>query len=404
MSKRQLTIEPLERREMLSASYGVTAPVGPQPGVNAPAGAIVFMPRESASQIESAVSHAGPDRTFYFDRGTYQNVSITPLAGDTFIGQQGALLTSRTQAEAFMSSASNVTIDNLAFTGYVPQWPFSTIHANLATGWTVENVDVSGSADRGVTLFDGGKLLNSYVHGNAVLGVKIDGLAGYAGEPEYLTTEGAPVTIENDNISGNNPHGAGNVEFEAGGIKLWSANNVSIVDCTISNNVGNGVWIDTCFAGDVVQGCLVQNNTSWGVENEISNGTQITQNYISGNGVLHSGDSWPLGGGIGVDDSANALVSENTVLNDGNSICTFNDTRTDDGFNWQLVGVVISSNTVTMSAGHNGSYWSDPAGGTQTQVDWTANTYHVSGSAAFVWNNWQAIDLTLAQWQAVGND
>ncbi len=400
-----LSIEVLERRELLSATtYGTTGPVGPQSGVTAPAGAVIFTPSESAATIESAVANAAAGTTFFFDRGTYKDVSIAPLTGDTFIGAYGTTLTSATQAEAFMSSNPNVTIDNITFTGYVPQWPFSTIHANLATGWTVENVNVSGSADRGVTLFDGGKLLNSYIHNNAVLGVKVDGLAGYVGTPEYLTTEGAPVLIQNDNISNNNPNDVGDTEFEAGGIKIWSANNVTITNCTISNNVGDGVWVDTCFAGDVIQNNLIQNNTMFGVSNEISNGTVIANNELTGNGLTHSADVWPSGGAIGVDTSANVTVSGNVVSGNGNAILTFSDVRTDDGFDWQLSGVVVENNTVSMSVGRDGSLWSTAAGGTSANVTWTGDSYAVSGSAGFVWNNWLESQVTLSVWESYGND
>ena len=326
----QARIERLEDRSMLSG-YGVDAPVGPQSNMLAPRGAIIFTPTEAASTIESVVASSRAGSTFFFEKGTYQNVDIAPLTGDTFIGADGTVLTSATEPEAFMSSNPNVTIDNIAFTGYAPPWPYSTITANITTGWTVENVDVSGSSGEGVMLFDGGKLLNSDIFDNAVLGVKVNGLAGYSNEPEYLTTQGAPVLIQNDIISGNNPNGVGNTSFEAGGIKLWSANNVTINNCTVSNNTGQGVWMNTCLGGDVIENSLVQNNTMFGIMNEISNGTQILWNDVTGNGLSHSADVWPTGGGIGVNTSTDVTVDGNTVAWNGNGILTFSEVRTDEG-------------------------------------------------------------------------
>ena len=400
----RLRVEALERRELLSATYGASGPIGPQSGVEEPAGSVAFTASESAATIENTVANSAPGTTFFFNSGTYTDLSITPLTGDTFIGAAGTVLTSATQAEAFMSSNPNVTIDNIAITGYLPPWPFSTITANETTGWTIENVDVSGSSGEGVMLFDGGKLLNSDIYDNAVLGVKVNGLAGYPGTPEYLTTQGAPVLIENDIISGNNPNDVGNTEDEAGGIKVWSANNVTITDCTISNNVGHGVWFDTCFGGDVVENSLAQNNTMFGIYNEISNGTVIADNDLTGNGLSQSGQNWPQGGGIAVETSASVTVSGNVLSGDGNGILTLSDVRTDDNLNWQMVGVVVEDNSVSMSQGRDGSLWSSTAGGTSANVAWIGNTYTVTGSAGFVWNNWQESQITQADWEADGND
>src|SRR5262249_29385818 len=161
--------------------------------------------------------------------------------------------------------------------------------------------------------FDGGRLTNSYIHDNAVLGVKVDGFAGYTGYSQYQTTQGAPVLIQNCSITHNNPNNVGNTGFEAGGIKMWEANNVSIINCTISNNVGMGIWYDTCRAGGVVMNSLITGNSMWGIDNEISDGSTFAFNTVTGNGLSHASDQWPQGGGICIDTGTGCTVRNNIV-------------------------------------------------------------------------------------------
>ncbi len=57
-----------------------------------------------------------------------------------------------------------------------------------------------------------------------------------------------------------------------------------------------------------------------------------------------------------------------------------------------------------MSLGRTGSVWESPAGGTSANVRWMYNRYLVSGTAGWVWNNWQSPKINWQKWQAAGND
>ena len=401
--RRALRIEALDSRCLLAVTYGVTGSFGPQPGVAKPAGAIEFTPSQSADAIESIVA-SRPGATFYFRAGTYTDVAIRPLTGQTFVGEYGTILTSARESSAFMSSAANVTISNITVAGYVPAAPNSAIHASLATGWTVDHVEVYGSSNRGVTLFDGGKLTNSYIHDNEVLGVKVDGLAGYAGRPEYHTANGAPTLVQNNVITHNNPNNKGDVGWEAGGLKVWEANNVSVLNNNTSNNVGHGIWFDTVRAGGVVRFNLSQNNTGSGIYNELANGTNINSNKVMNNAIGSANATWPGAGGIVVDNSADVTVASNVVMRNGNSIVTASTTRTQDGVVWKLTNVLVANNVITMTMGRTGSVWESPSGGTSANARWIGNRYMVSGTAGWVWNNWQAPKINWQKWQAAGND
>jgi hypothetical protein len=401
--RRALRIEALDSRCMLAVTYGVIGSVGPQPGVAKPVGAIEFTPSQAADTIESIVA-SRPGATFYFRAGTYTDVAIRPLTGQTFVGEFGTILTSARESSAFMSSAANVTISNITVAGYVPASPNSAIHASLATGWTVDHVEVYGSAVRGVTLFDGGKLTNSYIHDNEVLGVKVDGLAGYSGRPEYHTANGAPTLVQNNIISHNNPNNKGDVGWEAGGLKVWEANNVSVLSNNTSGNIGHGIWFDTVRAGGVVRYNLSQSNSASGIYNELANGTLISNNRVMYNAIGSANATWPGAGGIVVDNSSGVRVVNNQLMGNGNSIITASTTRSQDGVVWKLNDVLVASNVIIMSLGRTGSVWESPAGGTSANVRWMYNRYLVSGTAGWVWNNWQSPKINWQKWQAAGND
>ncbi len=136
----RLSLESLDDRLLLSAApvifstIGANANVGANLNPTAPAGAVIFTPSQSASTIENSIQSHGPNTTFFFDAGTYQNLGIDPLTGDTFIGQHGTTLTSSTVDHVFESPFPNVTIQNFVITGYVPETYTGNIQADAGTG------------------------------------------------------------------------------------------------------------------------------------------------------------------------------------------------------------------------------------------------------------------------------
>ena len=335
---RRLRFESLDARTMLA---GTTAAVGPQANITAPSGAVHLTPSMTDSQVDNLV-YQNPGKTFLLEAGTYHKITIAPLTGQTFIGAYGAVMSGEGAAYAFRSKNNNVTIQNIVAYGYSPIDKAATIHADLATGWTIDHVEVYGSKVRGITLYDGGKLTNSYIHDNAVLGVKYDGLAGYSG-PLKWTTQGLPGLIQNNKISHNNPNKAGDINNEAGGLKLWEANNVTIADNTVDANIGHGIWLDTGRAGNVVKNNLSMNNTNYGIFNEITNGTMIDGNNL----VLNKS-------GIYVASSANVTVQNNIISSSG-TVTSSNYTRNEDNGGWKLVNLVVTNNTINNATTPTGS-------------------------------------------------
>ena len=94
---------------------------GPIVRADVPEGAIRFGP--SDPNLASRIADAPESASFYFAAGEYIDLQIEPKAGQKFIGEFGARLTSHTKIYAFDCfdrPVENVTIENLVIDGYLP--------------------------------------------------------------------------------------------------------------------------------------------------------------------------------------------------------------------------------------------------------------------------------------------
>lgn len=389
-----------------SPTYGVTSAIGPQSGVTVPAGAIVVSASQTTAQVQSIINSAADGATIFFRAGTYTDLSIVPKTGQKFIGEYGAVLTSATQTAAIRSSASNVTVRNLVIDGYVPAQNYGSVHSNWGAGWILDHVEVRNSAARGVSLFDGSQLTNSYIHDNGQLGVKVGGFAGVPDRPEYRTANGAPTLISNTRISRNNLAGLFDPSYEAGGIKLWMANNVTLQNLEVDNNGGSGIWVDTVYNGTVIRNSWSHDNTESGIYLELANGSLVENNLVERNSVGANLGARTIAG-ISIHVSSNTTVRNNVVRDNNNGILARSESsRTNEGRQWLLQNVVVEYNTITMSQGLSGLTWDNTALANPYDGDvrWDYNTYTVSGTAGWIWNNWEHSKINWSQWRAYGND
>ena len=345
---RRPSLESLDGRLLLSAApvifstIGANANVGADLNPTAPAGAIIFTPSQSASTIENSIQSHGPNTTFFFDAGTYQNLGIDPLAGDTFIGQHGTTLTSTTVDHVFESPNPNVTIQNFVITGYVPETFTGNIQADAGTGvpgainWVVDHCEMSGCDYVAIDVLDGSSITNCYFHNNAAAGIGCDSLAEDPGQPTYHTPNGLPILVQNNLVENNNPNGVTDPTVAASGIKIFECNNCTIANNTVIGNNGQGIWLDTCRGGDVVANNLVENNDDKGIFNEITNGSLITGNVVENN---------PLEA-IVVWDGTNVSVTNNTLSGPQPYFYTYSLPRNDDNTTWILLNVTSSGNII----------------------------------------------------------
>src|SRR5215813_7514647 len=82
------------------ATYGPTA-------ISQPAGAIIIHPGDNVSAL---VNSAPAGATFFFEAGVYRGVSLSPKEGQTFVGEQGAVLNGSTLLTNFTHEGSHWVI------------------------------------------------------------------------------------------------------------------------------------------------------------------------------------------------------------------------------------------------------------------------------------------------------
>lgn len=367
--------------------FGATGALGPQTGVIAPTGAVVFSTAMSTSQIQTAINNAASSATFFFKAGTYQDLSISPKSGQKFIGEKGAILTSATQAFAFRGGASNVTLSNLVIDGYRPQWPSATVVTGA--NWLLDNLEIRNSSGAGVAIYDGSQLTDSYIHHNAQIGLK---------------AEGANLVVRNNEVAFNNPLGAADVYWEAGGSKFWDTSNVLIERNTFHDNIGQGIWLDYNNRGGTVRDNWSYNHTLSGIFQEIGGSLVIERNLVENNGIGYSNTGWLQGAGICVEASTDVIIRNNVVRNNANGI-TIIATNRDNG-EFISRNIVVQYNTITMSKGRSGVVWDyNAASNPWSTVFFDYNTYTLSGSAGFAWNaTYSNAIQSWSQWRTAGND
>ncbi len=393
---RRLRFEFLEQREVLS-SYGLIAPIGPQPGVAAPAGAIVLSASSGRSTNQAILDGAPANSTFYFQAGTYTDLTIDALPGDRFIGQYGAILTSTWQTHAFVgingTSSQRITVENLTIDGYRPPYQQSAIAAD--DYWRIDHVEVRNSATGGVQIGSHSALTNSYVHDNGQLGVEA-----------YSTDDGCEsVLFFNDRVSHNNPANAYDFQVEAGGSKFWNVTGLTVTYCEFDNNVGDGIWMDGNLAGGGNTGAIIKNNWThdngrYGIFQEIGGSACITNNLVENNGItgLRNRDGTDaLGAGIALDNSESVWIYQNVITGNYNGILLESYMRSDTTH--RIRNEIITRNVVTMSQGITGVVGDMSLLGS---LVFDYNAYDFSGSAAFAWaESW---GYTWQQWRTAGFD
>jgi parallel beta-helix repeat protein len=376
--------------------YGLTGSIGPQSGVNAPAGAIILSASSGTAANQRAIDNAPAGSVLYFTAGTYTDLSIEVKAGSTYLGAFGAILTSTTKERAFSGSgtaAKPVTVANLIVNGYNPPPQQSAILGG--DYFQIDRVEVRNSTTGGVQVGSHSKITNSYIHDNGQLGI------------EAYSTDNActDVLVENTRVSRNNPANAFDVISVAGGSKFWNVSILTIRHCEFDNNVGDGIWMDGNLEGGgssnvTIEANWTHDNGRYGIFQEIGGSALITGNLVESNGLsgLKMSDGTLIeGAGIQIDNSEGITITGNIVRNNYHGVILQSYTRSDTTH--VLRNISVTNNTITMTRGTSGVR---EVTSLISGIVFDNNTYELSGSAAFVWGyNW---GVTFSAWQALGFD
>jgi parallel beta-helix repeat protein len=161
---------------------------------------------------------------------------------------------------------------------------------------------------------------------------------------------GSGNVVRGNHIHHNNTEGFDPV-WEAGGLKMAIATDLTLEGNEVYDNAGPGLWCDISCKNTVMRANRAYDNEGAGLFYEISDGARITGNAAWRNGT---GRGLDRAAGIMVSNARDVLVDGNTVVGNGHGIWVFSIDRSHSGSaadaaHWNKVsGVEVSGNTIVM--------------------------------------------------------
>ena len=201
----------------------------------------------------------------------------------------GHAVRASTLSKALTVTASGVTLRGFGVTRYAPSVPDMGAVTMFGTNGSVANVAFSDISTTGLSIgATGATLQNVTSTRSGMLGIQ----ANYA---DGLTASGLLVTDNNTEHFNYAP--------VAGGFKITRSRNIAITDSEFDDNLGTGLWLDESTYQARISGNTFDGNADYSVIAEISANIQIVNNV-----VLNGGDY-----GIGIFNTSNAVVANNTI-------------------------------------------------------------------------------------------
>jgi parallel beta-helix repeat protein len=298
--------------------------------------------------------------------------------------------------QAFFGDADDVRIFDLTIEKYAVAAQQAAVDSRLGVGtgfgegWIVDNVEVRLSHGVGINVTNRGIIRNSSSHHNGQLGI---------------SAQGFDVLIENNEIAFNNLAGFWH-DWEAGGTKFASIDNVVVRGNYVHHNVGMGLWVDVHARNSLLEDNRSEYNYRSGISVEKSYGTVIRNNHVEGNGLDDPrGEMWLWSAGILVYVTTDAEVYGNTVVNNANGISAIQQNRGSGPYGENIVvNLWVHDNDITMDRGYTGAVQDvgSTAIFTSRNNRFENNTYHGRVDAQqFRWAN---AYRTFGGWQANGQD
>jgi parallel beta-helix repeat protein len=274
----------VERTPPGGRGLGPRVPVGPQDSIRCPIEAVLLKPSDTIPWI---VAHK-PGTVYCLTPGIYQRFQLIPKAGDSYIGEKGAILDGQNVTRrAFASKFGNVTIKNLEITRYTAPSQDAPIN-NCGGGgknWLIMNNDIHGNAGAGVEICgDGTRIIANRLRDNEQEG--------------FNCADAMNVEITDNEIVNNNPHDAVDPKWEAGGGKCARTKNLTVSFNNVHDNHGPGLWTDIDNENTRYESNVVWNNWEAGIFHEISWDGVIAHNYLANNGHSKFCQGWLWCGGI----------------------------------------------------------------------------------------------------------
>ncbi|MGH3331013.1 MAG: right-handed parallel beta-helix repeat-containing protein [Nocardioidaceae bacterium] len=269
-----------------------------------------------------------------------------------------------------------------------------TPHA-AGSGWRILDNEVRLNHGVGIGFANASTVTGNDVHHQGQLGLGAWGVGSLVSDNE----------IAFNGVAGYSP------EWEAGGVKSWMTERLTLTRNFVHDNRGPGLWSDGGTMDTTYEHNRIEDNWGAGIQHEISYDATIRHNEIAGNGRRHKGWAWDAG--IQIQSSGGTTrieVSHNVVTGNANGI-----TLIDSGHRagerpaphglHVVRNVWVHDNTVTMFPGQvTGAVQDtgDPAIFTNDNR-FDANTYHLPSMTGrhFAWAD---ADVGWLRWRVLGND
>ena len=245
----------------------------------APAGAVTL-----PAGTNGASSTGQPNTTYWLAPGTHtlgngQYDQFQPANGDVYEGAPGAVINGKNVNDyAFVSTATNVTIEYLTIENFVAPQSEGVVNQNSAANWTIQDDTIENNPD------GAGAMLGT----NNVLTHDCLTKNGQYGFQSYSTAGPHTVTVTDNEISYNDTKNYTATTTGCGctgGAKFWETTGATITGNYVHDNESVGIWADTDNSGFDISDNYFADNYAEGIIYEISYNAQIDDNTFVGNAV-----------------------------------------------------------------------------------------------------------------------
>jgi parallel beta-helix repeat protein len=378
-----------------------------------------------ASDVQAAINDAAPGTTFCFRPGTYHVSALIPKSGDVLNGDgQRAILDGGNSAayaiygDSASQGPSNVTVQGFVIRDFNTPLQQGAIQDYNGPRWIIEGNQITGNAAAGVATGDKVQVLGNLIDHNGQEGFSAQRNGGL---------------YKDNNIAYNNFNLAIDYNWEAGGGKAWSTDDLTFESNYVHDNGGPGLWADTNNINTTFDHNTVSNNRGPGIYDEISYNATITNNVVVGNGMSSApgkarDQGWGWYAGIqlrasgGLSPSSPLIIAGNKVIDNFNGITLVQSPSPDACDNTlngeglygpcRIRNVIVENNYITMSQGSTGGLQDGTNNSIFTSWNnhWRNNHYCVTSPVdpgygySDGWFAWDNRYLSWSAWQGYGLD
>ncbi|MCP3936374.1 MAG: right-handed parallel beta-helix repeat-containing protein, partial [Actinomycetia bacterium] len=374
---------------------------------------------------------------FEWRRGAHfaNDASGDPVLIQSSFGVKGTLPDPYAEGDENGYKAQNVTIRDLTIVKYAnPAQTGAVGGFRPGLDWVIEGNTVAWNHGTGIKFRGAAVVHDNYTHHNGQYGISCgDGNTSQdrGGElPEWgwfggYCGDGA-VVAENRIIANGVEEMNIRSAWGAGGSKFSQTRNLRVLDNTVTDNNGPGLWSDFAYGGTLYEGNTIADNEHAGILIEITmGGAVVSGNEVWNNGHFQKAISANRGDNCDFDvapcdegDHAQIVISNSpdvdVVRNDvvvseghGHAISILQrDGRHVEEQDVKSLRSVVRHNTITVSGPGDGIYGLSGTGATTIpeSSSFHANTYNVdnpcgnywwwSGSTVLNTNSWNAAHPT----------